>query len=130
MAKPTRLDYCQYLLSSPLNYTLTHFADHSDRFTHDMLNRYLGGDRVSPRVIWENAKPHLTSTAIGCRGRAEQIMTKRPRRLVIDADVVRSAGESEKPTWRMLPTRSVSRVGVETFRSFICSTPARRLVGW
>ena len=51
MAKPTRLDYCQYLLSSPLNYTLTHFADHSDRFTHDMLNRYLGGDRVSPRVI-------------------------------------------------------------------------------
>ena len=28
MAKPTRLDYCQYLLSSPHNYTLTHFADH------------------------------------------------------------------------------------------------------
>ena len=65
MAKPTRLDYCQYLLSSPLNYTLTHFADHSDRFTPDMLNRYLDGDRVSPRVIWENGKPHLTSTAEG-----------------------------------------------------------------
>ena len=65
MAKPTRRDYCQYLLSSPLNYTLTHFADHSDRFTHDMLNRYLGGDRVSPRVIWENVKPHLTPTAKG-----------------------------------------------------------------
>ena len=65
MAKPTRLDYCQYLLSSPLNYTLTHFADHSDKFTHDMLNRYLGGDRVSPRVIWENVKPHITLTAKG-----------------------------------------------------------------
>ena len=39
MAKPTRLDYCQYLLSSPLNYTLTHFADHSDKFTHDMIDR-------------------------------------------------------------------------------------------
>ncbi|MYK21740.1 transposase, partial [Candidatus Poribacteria bacterium] len=24
---PTRLDYCQYLLSTPLNYTLTHFAE-------------------------------------------------------------------------------------------------------
>ena len=61
MAKPTRLDYCQYLLSSPLNYTLTHFADHSDRFTHDMLNRYLGGDRVSPRVILEKRQtpPHV-----------------------------------------------------------------------
>ena len=51
MAKPTRLDYCQYLLSSPHNYTLTHFADHSDRFTHDMINRTLGGDRISPREI-------------------------------------------------------------------------------
>ena len=65
MAKPTRLDYCQYLLSSPLNYTLTHFADHSDRFTHDMLNRYLGGDRVSPHVIWKNVKSHITLTAKG-----------------------------------------------------------------
>ena len=65
MAKPTRLDYCQYLLSSPHNYTLTHFADHSDRFTHDMINRSLGGDRVSPREIWKNVKPHLTSTAKG-----------------------------------------------------------------
>ena len=65
MAKPTRLDYCQYLLSSPHNYTLTHFADHSDRFTHDMLNRTLGGDRVSPREIWKNVKPHLTLTAKG-----------------------------------------------------------------
>ena len=27
MTKPTRLDYCQYLLSTPINYTLTHFAD-------------------------------------------------------------------------------------------------------
>ena len=34
MDKPTRLDYCQYLLSSPTNYTLTHFADHSERFSH------------------------------------------------------------------------------------------------
>ena len=25
MTKPTRLDYCQYLLSTPINYTLTHF---------------------------------------------------------------------------------------------------------
>ena len=48
MDKPTRLDYCQYLLSSPINYTLTHFADHSERFSHDMINRYLAGDRIAP----------------------------------------------------------------------------------
>ena len=38
---PTRLDYCQYLLSSSINYTLTHFADHSQQFSHEMINRYL-----------------------------------------------------------------------------------------
>ena len=35
MVRPTRLDYCQYLLSTPINYTLTHFADHSENFSHD-----------------------------------------------------------------------------------------------
>ena len=58
MAKPTRLDYCQYLLSSPINYTLTHFADHSEDFSHDMINRYLAGDSIPPRLVWENVKPH------------------------------------------------------------------------
>ena len=45
MPQPTRLDYCQYLLSSPLNYTLTHLADHSQQFSHDMMylaHRLLG----------------------------------------------------------------------------------------
>ena len=27
----TRLDYCQYLLVSQINYTLTNLAEHSDR---------------------------------------------------------------------------------------------------
>ena len=48
MTKPTRVDYCQYLLSTPLNYTLTHFADHSETFSfHDQINRYLANDRDS-----------------------------------------------------------------------------------
>ena len=42
----TRLDYCQYLLSSPLNYTLTHFADHSDRFTDSYLDRHFSSGCV------------------------------------------------------------------------------------
>ena len=41
MTKPTGVDYCQYLLSTPINYTLTHFADHSETFSHDQINRYL-----------------------------------------------------------------------------------------
>lgn len=52
----TRLDYCQYLLSSQINYTLTNFAEHTDTFSHDKLNRYLAGDKITPHLVWENVK--------------------------------------------------------------------------
>lgn len=41
----TKLDYCQYLLSSQINYTLTNMADHLGSFSHDTINRYLKGER-------------------------------------------------------------------------------------
>jgi hypothetical protein len=60
----TRLDYCQYLLVSQINYTLINYAEHTEKFSHDMANRYLSGDEVRPRVIWENIKnevrPNIT----------------------------------------------------------------------
>ena len=31
----SRLDYCQYLLVSQVDYTLTSFAEHSEKFSHD-----------------------------------------------------------------------------------------------
>lgn len=65
MTKPTRLDYCQYLLSTPTNYTLTHFADHCERFSHDQINRYLAGDRLPPRLVWESVKSDLEQTPDG-----------------------------------------------------------------
>ena len=42
----TRLDYCQYLLVSQINYTLTNYADHTEKFSHDMANRYLAADAI------------------------------------------------------------------------------------
>ena len=44
----TRLDYCQYLVVSQINYTLTNFADHSEQFSHDAINRYLSQERLTP----------------------------------------------------------------------------------
>jgi len=52
----TRLDYCQYLLVSQINYTLTNFAEHSEKFSHDALNRYLNGEKLSPKLTWENVQ--------------------------------------------------------------------------
>ena len=57
--KMTRLDYGQFLLSSQVNDTLTYFADHSEKYTHDVLNRYLREDRITPSLVWDNVKSDL-----------------------------------------------------------------------
>src|SRR5947209_2758127 len=55
----SKLDYCQFLLSSQINYTLTHMADHLQSFSHDAINRYLRGEKLSPRLLWEQVHPQL-----------------------------------------------------------------------
>lgn len=61
----TRLDYCQYLLVSQINYTLTNFADHCTKFSHDAINRYLRGEKITPRLVWENVCAQVVPTALG-----------------------------------------------------------------
>ncbi len=55
----TKLDYCQYLLSSQVNYTLTNLAEHLKNFSHDTINRYLKGEKLSPRLLWEQVQSLL-----------------------------------------------------------------------
>jgi len=55
----TRLDDCQYLLVSQINYTLTNFANHCEQFSHDAINRYLRGEKITPRLIWDNVRAHM-----------------------------------------------------------------------
>jgi hypothetical protein len=61
----TKLDYCQYLLSSPINYTVTNLADHLDGISHDRINRYLRGEKLTARLLWENVKPVLQASETG-----------------------------------------------------------------
>lgn len=49
--KMTRLDYCQYLLVTQINYMLTNFADHTSKFSHDKINCFLKGEKITPRLI-------------------------------------------------------------------------------
>lgn len=63
--KVTRLDYCQFLLSSQINYTLTHFADHSEHFSHDAINRYMAGEHIPPRLVWENVRGQIVTSPNG-----------------------------------------------------------------
>ena len=50
--KPTRRDYCQFILLTMINYTITYMAEHHPEFSHDAINRYLQEDDVSPSVVW------------------------------------------------------------------------------
>ena len=43
----TKLDYRQYLLSSPINYTVTNLADPLAGISHDRINRYLRGEKLT-----------------------------------------------------------------------------------
>ena len=55
----TKLDYCQYLLSSQINYTLTNLANRLGSFSHDTINRYLKGEKLTPRLLFEQVQPML-----------------------------------------------------------------------
>ena len=48
------LNYCQYLLSSQTNYTITNLANHLQGLSHDRINRYLMTEKLTPRLVWEN----------------------------------------------------------------------------
>ncbi|MGZ8414989.1 MAG: IS701 family transposase [Gemmatirosa sp.] len=61
----TRLDYCQFLVSSQINYTMTHLAAHTAAFSHDAVTRYLAGDRVTPRHLWERVQAELVPSSDG-----------------------------------------------------------------
>lgn len=50
------VDYCQYLLSSQTNYTLTNLAEHLQTFSHDTINRYLRNEHLTPSLLWQNIK--------------------------------------------------------------------------
>jgi len=47
------------LLSSQVNYTLTNMAEHLKNFSHDTINRYLKGEKLTPRLLFEQVEPLL-----------------------------------------------------------------------
>lgn len=65
MSKVTRLDYCQFLLVSQTNYTLTYFADHRPGFSHDAVKRYLEEDKLTARMVWESVRGQVMPSENG-----------------------------------------------------------------
>jgi hypothetical protein len=58
--------YCQYLMSSHINYTATHLSDHYEGLSHDSVTRFLRNKQLSPSMLWKKVEPLLIGTAQGC----------------------------------------------------------------
>ena len=59
MNKLTHMDYCQFLLVSQVNYTQTYFADHSEQFSHDRINRMMRSAKLTPRELSADGSPGI-----------------------------------------------------------------------
>lgn len=61
----TQLDYCQYLLSSPINSKQTYFANHMEGLSHDRINRLLQKIDVQPEDLWKSIQEALVLSPNG-----------------------------------------------------------------
>jgi hypothetical protein len=63
--KTTKSKYCQFLLSSQINYTCTYLGEHSSELSHDSVNRYLRDAHLTPRDVWEYIGPEVEQVEHG-----------------------------------------------------------------
>jgi hypothetical protein len=65
MSKFSKLEYCQYRLSSPVNYTLTNLAEHWEGVSHDRINQYLKEETLTPRLLWQEVEDDVITSPLG-----------------------------------------------------------------
>ena len=69
MSRPKKefsnLDYCQYLLSSQTNYTITNYAEHVTKVSHDLVNRFLATERLTASHVWQEVKSDIQPSENG-----------------------------------------------------------------
>lgn len=61
----SRPRYCEFLMATQINYTQTYLADHREGLSHDAVNRYLRGERITARTVWEHARRQLVLSPQG-----------------------------------------------------------------
>jgi len=62
----SRIDYCQFLISSQTNYTTANFADHGSGFSYDSINRFMSRDKLTGRMVWEHVEGDIVPSSNGC----------------------------------------------------------------
>jgi hypothetical protein len=74
--------YCQYLLSTQVNYTCTYFADHKEGLSHDSVHRFLRDAKLTPRLLWEQVSPLITQSSYAYIIFDDTVLDKRHSRAI------------------------------------------------
>jgi hypothetical protein len=59
----TKEQYIEFLISTPINYTCTHLADHLSGISHDSITDFLKSQRLTADLVWVQAKTLIQNTA-------------------------------------------------------------------
>jgi hypothetical protein len=54
--------YIEFLISTPINYTCTHLADHLSGISHDSITDFLRSQRITAQSVWSSAKMLIRDT--------------------------------------------------------------------
>jgi hypothetical protein len=58
----TKEQYIEFLISTPVNYTCTHLADHLSDVSHDSITDFLHTQRLTAKSVWNTAKHLIRDT--------------------------------------------------------------------
>jgi len=58
----TKRQYIEYLISTPINYTCSHLAEHLDGMSHDAVSDYLQRDQLTASGLWTLVAPLLNDS--------------------------------------------------------------------
>ncbi len=61
----SKKDYIEYLISTPLNYTCSHLAEHKPKMSLDVVSNFLKHSRFTPRQLWKAVSPFIHNSTEG-----------------------------------------------------------------
>ena len=61
----SRIDYCQFLTVSQKNYSITYYAEHAKKCSHDVINRFMAKPKYTPALLWEHISPDVIPSENG-----------------------------------------------------------------
>jgi hypothetical protein len=64
----TKKSYIEYLVSTPVNYTCSHLAEHqsgTEKMSHDAVSNFLKREKFTPRQLWQAVEPQLVNRSDG-----------------------------------------------------------------